>query len=322
MTQAKLPLELQNHQAFTRVFAPHKLTLGLIAPFNGYPTPFPDLSNQKQLLEMIDNSPIAAIWVRDVPFYDPRFGDVGQGTDPFVTLGYYAAVTKNVTLGSAGIIATLRNPIDIAKAVASVDLISQQRFLLGLATGDRPGEYAPYGYKFNNRAERYRETWELVHKLYTTDFPEFTTENYGNFRGDLDFYPKPKQAIPMLTIGRSRQDLTWIAQNASAWINHGLIHNPENLAHMVHELASYAPNKWTPLGIGLFLNLDPNDNTPLDLGPFYVTAGSKALVALFKQLEELGVNHVSLNLKPSYHESQEATLKRFIDTVAVHFPHH
>jgi Coenzyme F420-dependent N5,N10-methylene tetrahydromethanopterin reductase and related flavin-dependent oxidoreductases len=47
------------------------------------------------------------------------FGDVRQGLDPFVTLGYLAAKTKKIALGTAGIIAPLREPIHIAKAAAT-----------------------------------------------------------------------------------------------------------------------------------------------------------------------------------------------------------
>lgn len=77
-TQTALPADLAQHKAFSRVFQKDQLTIGLIEPFKGYP-------------------------------------DVGQGLDPFVSLGYLAARTKNIALGTTGIVSPLREPIHIAK---------------------------------------------------------------------------------------------------------------------------------------------------------------------------------------------------------------
>ncbi|EIJ29975.1 luciferase-like monooxygenase domain protein, partial [Haemophilus parainfluenzae HK2019] len=103
MTALKLPERLQNHRGFARTFQPGKLTLGLIAPFKGYPdSPVPEMDDFATVIKAADQSGIATLWVRDVPFYDPSFGDVAQIYDPSVTLGYLAALTQNVALGSAG----------------------------------------------------------------------------------------------------------------------------------------------------------------------------------------------------------------------------
>ena len=102
MTALKLPERLQNHRGFARTFQPGKLTLGLIAPFKGYPdSPVPEMDDFATVIKAADQSGIATLWVRDVPFYDPSFGDVAQIYDPSVTLGYLAALTQNVALGSA-----------------------------------------------------------------------------------------------------------------------------------------------------------------------------------------------------------------------------
>lgn len=57
-----------------------------------------------------------------MPFYDPNFGDVGQGLDPMVTMGYLAAKTKKIVIGTAGMIAPLREPIHLAKAAVSANV--------------------------------------------------------------------------------------------------------------------------------------------------------------------------------------------------------
>jgi luciferase-type oxidoreductase len=146
---------LTNHAAFARVFQPRRLTIGFIAPLEGYPdSPAPTLHNHAAMARLADDIGLAALWLRDVPFYAPDFGDVGQILDPMVYAGWLAATTRRLAIGTAGIAAPLRDPLIVAKQAASIDQLLGGRFLLGLASGDRPEEYPAFGLEFGNRAER------------------------------------------------------------------------------------------------------------------------------------------------------------------------
>lgn len=69
----------------------------------GYPdTPIPDISDLGDIAKLAEDLGFSALWIRDVPFYDPNFGDVGQGLDPMVTMGYLAAKTKKIAIGTGG----------------------------------------------------------------------------------------------------------------------------------------------------------------------------------------------------------------------------
>ena len=60
MTALKLPERLQNHRGFARTFQPGKLTLGLIAPFKGYPdSPVPEMDDFATVIKAADQSGIA-----------------------------------------------------------------------------------------------------------------------------------------------------------------------------------------------------------------------------------------------------------------------
>ena len=66
---------------FERVFPDNKLTVGLITPLEAYPgSPFPTLRDHQTLAKKAEDAGFASIWVRDVPFYDPNFGDVIRPT--------------------------------------------------------------------------------------------------------------------------------------------------------------------------------------------------------------------------------------------------
>jgi hypothetical protein len=149
---------LEEHPGYSAVFQPNRLTFGFIAPLEGYPNaPWPTLKNHAEAVRKVEALGFAAIWLRDVPFYDPSFGDVGQVIDPMVYAGWVAAQTTRIAIGTAGIVLPLRDPLAVAKQATSIDRLSGGRFLLGLSTGDRPSEYAAFGSDLASRAERYRD---------------------------------------------------------------------------------------------------------------------------------------------------------------------
>jgi luciferase-type oxidoreductase len=95
---------------------------------------------------------------RDVPLRDPSFGDIGQVYDPWVYLGWIAAQTRTIALATGSIILPLRHPLYTAKASASIDQLSGGRFVLGVASGDRPVEFPAFGVDIDKRAALFAKT--------------------------------------------------------------------------------------------------------------------------------------------------------------------
>lgn len=317
-TRTALPADLANHTAFSRVFQKDKLTIGLIAPFKGYPDqPIPNVEDLGDVAELAEKLGFAALWIRDVPLFDPNFGDVGQGLDPFVTLGYLAARTKTIALGTAGIVSPLREPIHIAKGAASVDELTNGRFILGLSSGDRPVEYPAFNANFGNRAERFRENWAMIRTLTnpkTNHFPHFDSKHYGNLTGNLDMVPKVNSRLPMVAIGRARQELDWLANSADGWIWHGV--NPKDTQNIVQTLAELNQDgNWHPFGYANFVEVVENPNEPARLfNNIYLRGGSKGLLAFWQEQKAQGLAHVSINLKPTARPAAE-TLQDLAENV-------
>lgn len=111
----------------------------------------PDLQRHADLAVLADRLGFRALWVRDVPLYDPAFGDAGQVFEIFTYLGYLAGVTRDILLGTAAVVLPLREPLLTLKSAASVQRLSGNRLLLGVASGDRPVEYPLFGRDFPNR---------------------------------------------------------------------------------------------------------------------------------------------------------------------------
>lgn len=296
------------------VFGTQGMTVGLITPLEAYAeSPMPTLEGHAAAARRAEEAGFAAIWLRDVPFFDPKFGDAAQIMDPLVYAGFLAAQTRTITIGTAGIVLPLREPIAVAKQAATIDMLTQGRFILGLSSGDRPTEYPAFGIRFDKRAERFREAFKLIRKLHGEAFPRGTTQGFGTLSGDLDLLPKPQEdRLPMIAVGRAGQTVPWIAKNADAWI--WTVDDPKSVAKILNELkAASGKRRPPPYGYSTFLDLDGNPDAPARREHNVLRIGRKALLARLLQQAAQGVKHVAFNLRPSRRPAE-----RIIDEMGAH----
>ncbi len=135
---------IEQHNGFKRTFQKGHLTLGLSIPFDNSEKIALSFDQQAELAQYAEELGFTSLFVRDNPLYSPHLGPVTTNYDPFVFLTYLSAKTNKIALGTASIVATLRHPIHVAKAAATLDLVSNERFLMGLATGDRSFEFPAF----------------------------------------------------------------------------------------------------------------------------------------------------------------------------------
>ncbi|MBT8133718.1 MAG: LLM class flavin-dependent oxidoreductase, partial [Gammaproteobacteria bacterium] len=99
------------NRAYNNTFHPDKLSLGLVVPLENYSTSaVPDMNHHVERVQLAEELGFSSVWLRDVPFNVPTFGDAGQMFDPFVYLGVLAAQTERIALGVASIVLPLRHP--------------------------------------------------------------------------------------------------------------------------------------------------------------------------------------------------------------------
>ena len=292
--------DLAGHAAYARVFQPGRLTLGFIAPLEAYPdAPWPTLADHAALARKVDALDFAAIWLRDVPFYDPSFGDVGQVLDPMVYAGWLAAQTTRIAIGTAGIVLPLRDPLIVAKQAASVDQLLGGRFLLGLSTGDRPSEFTAFDSDLGDRPERYRDAIGVIRAATEQSFARHASAHYGTLDGTIDMVPKPVgPRLPILAIGRAGQTLEWLGANTDGWIWH--LSDARRLPDVLARWRSAtAGGAYKPYGYGAMFDLLADPDAPLTYAAGGIRSGRNALIALWQRQRDEGVAHVALNPKPS-----------------------
>jgi len=83
---------------FQKMVAKMKFKLGLVFPLEAYPGSIPKMEKQEQLAKHAEELGFKAPWFRDVPFNDPKFGDVGQMFDPWIYMTHIIHHTKEITL--------------------------------------------------------------------------------------------------------------------------------------------------------------------------------------------------------------------------------
>ena len=167
-----------NH-GYNRVFQPGRLSIGLVAPLENYPSgPVPSMERHLERAQLAERAGFSALWLRDVAFNVPSFGDAGQVYDPFVYLGFLAAHTNSIALGVASLVLPLRHPAHVAKAAASVDHLSNGRLILGIASGDRPDEYPAFRQNHANRGQRFRESVDYIRSM--AESSPFTNSTFGH----------------------------------------------------------------------------------------------------------------------------------------------
>jgi len=279
------------------VFAPQRLTLGISVPIEAYSGSIPSMENQVALIQEVERSGFAAVWCRDVPLYDPGFGDVGQIYDPWVWLGYIAAQTTSIALGTASIILPLRPPVDIAKAAASVDQLTHGRLLLGVASGDRPVEYSVYQEHYDSRGEAFRNTFDFIRT--STHRPSSWVNTDVIQQPRVDLLPKSFSGdIPMFVTGNSQQSVEWIAEHAAGWLMYPrqLDHQAQIIKQWADALENKSPH-WKPFAQSLYIDLTDNPDTPASPIHLGLRVGRNGLLKHLESLQEIGVNHVLFNVK-------------------------
>jgi len=288
----------QEHRGFKRTFRQGHLSLGLFFPLEAFEGDTPRMLDQVALAKRAEALGFSALWFRDVPLRDPSFGDVGQVFDPWVYLGYMAAHTTKIALGTASIALPLRHPLHTAKAAASVDQLSDGRLLLGVASGDRPVEFPAFNVNPDERAEVFRERCEVIRQAHSTNF-EPIRWSHGELLG-ADLVPKPTtREIPLFVTGHSRQPLDWIARESHGWINYP---RPPKMQRLIvedwrQETAKQCGTIYKPFLQSLYIDLDEHPSTPPSPIHLGFRLGRNHLLALLDTLQEIGVDHVILNLK-------------------------
>jgi probable F420-dependent oxidoreductase len=137
--------------------------------------------------------------------------------DPFVALAAAAAVTERIRIGTGICLVTERDPVVLAKAVASLDLLSAGRFIFGVGAGWNAEEMATHGVAFEARWDVLRDRVKLMQALWTSE-----VASYDGPHAQLApswQWPKPVQdPLPVLIGGGGKRPMRHAVEYATGWL--------------------------------------------------------------------------------------------------------
>jgi probable F420-dependent oxidoreductase len=141
--------------------------------------------------------------------------------DPIVTLSHLAAATRRVRLGTGIVILPQRNPVVLAKELASLDVVSGGRLLFGVGVGYLQPEFAAVGVPFADRGPRTIEYLEAMQALWSMAKPAYHGR-FVDFAG-IDAHPRPvQQPIPIIMGGGTPPAFRRAVERGHGWYGFGL----------------------------------------------------------------------------------------------------
>ena len=145
----------------------------------------------------------------------------GPSLEPLTQLSYVAALTSRARLGVSVMVAPLRNPVQLAKAVGSLDQMSHGRLTVGVGIGGRLNQYPAFGFSADRRVRRFVELLDVMKALWTE--PEARYDGQFWQLDGVAMEPKPVQKpYPPLWFGGSHPDaLRRAVRHGDGWMGAG-----------------------------------------------------------------------------------------------------
>jgi probable F420-dependent oxidoreductase len=221
----------------------------------------------------------------------PLADEYRRTLDQFVVLGAVAAATSKIKLGTGICLVTQRDPILLAKEVASVDFLSQGRVIFGIGAGWNRPEIENHGVTYARRFRVMRERIKAMQAIWTNDVAEYHGD-FVNFDA-INSWPKPiqKPHPPIIVGGDGPRAVEHAVDYGDGWIPH-----PTGGGAPLADRIAAANQKLAEAGRG-----------PIPITIF----GAQGDDAEIAEYQRLGVSRVVLRLPPRARDEVMPVLDKF-----------
>ncbi len=248
--------------------------------------PYATRERLSELARLAEAYGCESIWVSEHPVVpDPREPPAPMEPedpilDPVVALAFLVGQTESVRLGSAVIVLPLRNPLILAKALASIDVLSGGRLIFGIGVGYVQGEFDALGVRFASRGKLAEECLAAIKAIWADEQPSVDGE-FVSFHG-VQARPRPLQrpTPPVVMGGYAPVVMRRTIREADGWYGWGL--DVEATAHRLEVLRETRARVERRATLGdLEITITPPGDVERDTARRY---------------EDLGVHRLSLQL--------------------------
>ncbi len=242
--------------------------------------------------------------------------------EPLVVMSYLAGVTERPAIGSSVLILPYRNPMLVAKMIATLDVLSRGRVILAVGVGWMEEEFRALNLAtFRDRGAVTDEYIQILRELWTKEWPTYKGRSYSF--GEVRFYPKPVQRPhpPIWIGGHTRAAVSRAARLGDGWHPIGLrppagLH-PEDFARAAADLRSQAEAAGRdPKAITLSFRapIKFTDGAPSGTRTPFIGSPDQ-IIGDIRTYQRLGVSHLVFDFAGSSADAILEQLHRFAEDV-------
>ena len=213
--------------------------------------------------------------------------------DPISTMMFVAAITNKLRLGSTVLILGYRPAVLTAKMIATLDVLSEGRTILGVGVGWMKEEFDVLGMPYDNRGARADEYLEIFEVLFNEQTPSFD----GRFHQfpEIGFSPKPIQTkIPVWVGGNSQAAFERTVRYGEAF--HAAFQPIETVEHewaQIGEVCDTNGRDRSEIELSIRLHLDPAGRMPSEKS---IQGSPEQMADTVGRWADIGVDHILLDV--------------------------
>jgi probable F420-dependent oxidoreductase len=296
------------------------MKLGICLPHYGRPI---EVGRLLEVVRYAEARGLDSVWVTDHVII-PRDAVLiyrEQMLDPLAILPWLAGVTHRITLGTSVVILPYRTPVPVAKLLASVDVLSGGRLIVGVGIGWLEEEFAALGVPFRERASRSDEAIELFRALWTQEVPELTTRRHRLQGLRASPMPLQKPRPPIWIGGGSEGAFRRVARLGDGWqatatppdaFRQGM----ESVRRCWKEAGRDGEPTWS---LRVPLLIEGVHRPAVDMaflrGRYAIAGPVSRVIEALRSFQALGVSHVALEVSYSTYPAILETLDLLADRV-------
>jgi probable F420-dependent oxidoreductase len=208
-----------------------------------YPVPFADPEGIVRVAQEAEQLGYYAVMGNDhlttQKYVRDRWPDPPNFFEPLITYAYCAARTTNIRFMTGVIVLPMRDPVLLAKQVATLDQFSRGRVILGVGVGAYREEFEATNPRLKDaaRAELVEEGIQALRVLFSERRASFDGRHY-QFH-DVEMYPKPVQSpLPIWSSGNAEGSIRRAAESCEGWMPAGI--GPDRIRKGRDKLVAYA----------------------------------------------------------------------------------
>jgi probable F420-dependent oxidoreductase len=192
-----------------------------------------------------------------------------------VTMAFAAAHTRTLSFGTGIMILPLRNPVVLAKQLASVDVMSGGRLIFGIGIGNLEFEFNAVGMPFDHKGRRAEETLAAIKALWTMERAQYQGR-YFSFEG-VRAEPRPvQQPHPEIVFGgKTTHAFSRTARLGNGWYGYALdLDTAHNCIDGIRTACASAGRRFEEIEV----SITPKGNLDLDMARRYAELGVARLI--------------------------------------------